>query len=301
MDVEITIFSDLPFEKTTSWGPAGLHRIDNGMYRKWGNLTFQRYSNLFRDIGGTTGIQKLSGNILSEDIEKLRLQERNYGDIVYDFHFLSPRELLQFNSERTNLSGIHFTAFTTEGRKYVPWMTERLKGLGVHFIQRHVLNVLELINEGFDVVVNCAGIRGGEVADDGDSVNVYPIRGVLFQVDAPWQKQFLYEDFTTFTIPTIESVYMGTVKEINGMSTQVSPEEREAVRQKYIKLQPAFKNVSIISEWVGFRPSRDPIRLEAIPFNNDLIIHNYGHGGNGFTLSWGCALEVVELIKNHFN
>lgn len=43
-------------------------------FRNWGNLTFQRYSDLFRDIGGSTGIQKLSGYILSEDIEKLNLQ-----------------------------------------------------------------------------------------------------------------------------------------------------------------------------------------------------------------------------------
>jgi hypothetical protein len=26
------------------------------------------------------------------------------------------------------------------------------------------------------------------------------------------------------------------------------------------------------------------------------LIHNYGHGTNGFTLSWGCALDVVNLI-----
>lgn len=37
---------------------------------------------------------------------------------------------------------------------------------------------------------------------------------------------------------------------------------------------------------------------------NTSIIHNYGHGGAGVTLSWGCALELVEiakkLVRNYF-
>jgi D-amino-acid oxidase len=26
------------------------------------------------------------------------------------------------------------------------------------------------------------------------------------------------------------------------------------------------------------------------------IVHNYAHGGSGFSFSWGCAQEAMELI-----
>lgn len=37
-------------------------------------------------------------------------------------------------------------------------------------------------------------------------------------------------------------------------------------------------------------------RVEAEPIGRALCIHNYGHGGDGVTLSWGCAREVVNLV-----
>ncbi|GAA3630511.1 FAD-dependent oxidoreductase [Flavivirga jejuensis] len=47
----------------------------------------------------------------------------------------------------------------------------------------------------------------------------------------------------------------------------------------------------------GIRPYREETyRLEKEQINEKLIIHNYGHGGAGVTLSWGCALEVEDLL-----
>jgi D-amino-acid oxidase len=43
---------------------------------------------------------------------------------------------------------------------------------------------------------------------------------------------------------------------------------------------------------VGLRPARPALRLEAERIGNATVIHNYGHGGAGFTLSWGCAEEA---------
>ena len=45
----------------------------------------------------------------------------------------------------------------------------------------------------------------------------------------------------------------------------------------------------------GLRPFRPAVRLERDPVN-PRIIHNYGHGGAGFTLCHGCAENVSNLI-----
>ncbi len=50
---------------------------------------------------------------------------------------------------------------------------------------------------------------------------------------------------------------------------------------------------------VGIRPYRKGgIRIEQEMIGEKLIIHNYGHGGAGVTLSWGCAKEVVGLVTS---
>jgi hypothetical protein len=62
---------------------------------------------------------------------------------------------------------------------------------------------------------------------------------------------------------------------------------------------PALKNAEIDATEpvrVGLRPfRRGGVRLEAEAGTR--IVHNYGHGGSGVTLSWGCALEVAEHVE----
>ena len=54
---------------------------------------------------------------------------------------------------------------------------------------------------------------------------------------------------------------------------------------------------NILAERVGLRPFRKSgVRVERAHLRDGrTVIHDYGHGGSGFTLSWGCAQEVFEL------
>ena len=57
-------------------------------------------------------------------------------------------------------------------------------------------------------------------------------------------------------------------------------------------------------EWAGLRPGRLSVRLEIqqeqVQGSNKRmpVVHNYGHGGAGLTLAWGCAGHAVELIQS---
>jgi D-amino-acid oxidase len=47
----------------------------------------------------------------------------------------------------------------------------------------------------------------------------------------------------------------------------------------------------------GVRPYRaSGVRIEKERIAMKTIIHNYGHGGGGVTLSWGCAAEAISLL-----
>jgi D-amino-acid oxidase len=52
---------------------------------------------------------------------------------------------------------------------------------------------------------------------------------------------------------------------------------------------------------VGLRPARPSVRLEEERLAHGAgqvsrVVHCYGHGGAGVTLSWGCADEVASLV-----
>ena len=56
-----------------------------------------------------------------------------------------------------------------------------------------------------------------------------------------------------------------------------------------------------ITPSVGYRYIRNRkngLRLEKDSASGKTVYHNYGHGGAGVTLSWGCALEVVYQISS---
>ncbi|KAE8962302.1 hypothetical protein PF011_g29447 [Phytophthora fragariae] len=103
--------------------------------------------------------------------------------------------------------------------------------------------------------------------------------------------------------PNGDVVLGGTVQEHNWNSDS-DEHDVEGVWERCCRLWPEVRNSKVIAKKAGLRPGRTGgVRIEMEPAptrRGAVLVHNYGHGGSGHTLHWGCAQEVVELAKHHF-
>ena len=106
-----------------------------------------------------------------------------------------------------------------------------------------------------------------------------------------------------------DGLVVGSINKFNDWDTSLNQNIRSSSEKAQLILNrcaeklclPRLKQAPILSQWVGLRPFRlDGVRLEHELYQDKLhVIHNYGHGGCGVTLSWGCAGTVVQLVKDN--
>ena len=80
-------------------------------------------------------------------------------------------------------------------------------------------------------------------------------------------------------------------------------DERRDARERALGLlyeaeQKGCTGAEVLDVQVGLRPARPEVRLELDGIAECLVLHHYGHGGAGLTLSWGSALEAVQMARN---
>lgn len=71
------------------------------------------------------------------------------------------------------------------------------------------------------------------------------------------------------------------------------------IEHVYLKT-PGISQQEVIGMSAGVRPFRKSgVRIETDTLSDKLLIHNYGYGGSGLTLSFGGAKEVLDLMAEH--
>ena len=147
------------------------------------------------------------------------------------------------------------------------------------------------------LVVNCTGVGAGELAAD---VGVSPVRGQVVRVRSrPIERVTMVDGGPLgycYVMPHGNESVLGGTRRPGVWDRTASEEVTADILARTARLEPALASAEVVGVKVGLRPGRARVRLEheAVPGTAG-IIHNYGHGGNGWSLSWGCAEDVVRL------
>ncbi|MET9107450.1 FAD-dependent oxidoreductase [Streptomyces zhihengii] len=147
------------------------------------------------------------------------------------------------------------------------------------------------------VVVNCTGLGAGQLVGDR---KVVPSWGQLVITENPGIDGFFSdhpesEDPTYWIAHPDYIVLGGTVRHGKG-DLLSDPEVADEIVTRCRAVRPALARVRIKEIRVGLRPTRPRVRLERSAHRGAPVVHNYGHGGSGVTLAWGCARQVQSLI-----
>jgi D-amino-acid oxidase len=194
--------------------------------------------------------------------------------------------------------GTWYTAPLVDMPIHLAYLVERLLAAG-GAIERSPVSTLDGATALAPVVVNCTGLGARTLADD---QQLYPVRGQHLIVSNPGITEFLEVD-TGDSIDLIaiyphgHHVVLGGTAEPRSWDREPNRATAEAILARCAAVEPRLRDADVLGHRVGLRPTRPQVRLESETHPDGArVIHNYGHGGAGVSLAWGCAAEVLTSI-----
>lgn len=180
---------------------------------------------------------------------------------------------------------------------YLGYLTRRLAAAGCE-IEEHPVQSLAEAAEAAPIVINCSGLGARALVGD-DTVR--PLFGQHVVLANPGLRQLFLEinngpEWVCY-FPHPQRVVCGGISIPDRWDTTAKPDITERILARCRRIEPRLAEAEVIETITGLRPDRPSVRLEAEPLGTARCIHNYGHGGNGVTLSWGCARDVVRLVS----
>jgi D-amino-acid oxidase len=265
---------DLPLETTSAVAAALWHpylAFPQDKVTAWGRTTYDEFARLAAD--GADGVAMRSGTELLHE----PTPDPWWIDAVPALDRVEPRA--------TYRDAWSFSAPVVDMPRYLTWLLGRVRDAGGTITRMALARLPEA-----PLVVNCSGLGSRKLADDLTST---PVRGQVVVVEQfGLEEWWLAEDGPTYIIPRTSSVVLGGTDDEGEWSRTPSAEVAADIVRRAAELVPEVARAKVLLHKTGLRPARPEVRLERI---GD-VIHCYGHGGAGVTLSWGCADEVLGLV-----
>ena len=192
--------------------------------------------------------------------------------------------------------GWTFVAPVVEMPVYLVWLRQRLEALGGTVTRMALTALPDGSADGAPLVVNACGLAGRSLADD---AALTPVRGQVVYVEQfGLDRWWLSGEGPTYVVPRSHDVVVGGTDEEGSWDRSADPATTERILERAARLVPQIAGARVVGHRVGLRPARPTVRLEEQRrADGGRVVHCYGHGGAGVTLSWGCADEVLALAE----
>lgn len=180
---------------------------------------------------------------------------------------------------------------------YLQYLERRLRSAGGALVKRRVRSLSEPAAHA-PVLVNCSGLGARELVGD---ETLEPVRGQHVVVENPGLDDFFMEDRGApewaCWFPHGERVVLGGVAQPGAVDLAPLQEVSRGIIERCAAIEPLLGRARVVGEMVGLRPVRPSVRVEAEGLHGARCVHNYGHGRSGVSLSWGCAEEVLRMLR----
>ena len=194
--------------------------------------------------------------------------------------------------------GLRFVVPMVEMPSYLPYLYDSVIRAGAQHVQRRLAALDQVLELGPDVVINAAGLAAGELVGD---TSTFPVRGQIVRVANPGLSLSVRDEHhpggRAYVHPRLEDCILGGTLEVGEWDTTPNADETAAILARCADIVPALAGAQVIESIVGLRPGRREIRLEVdrslLPVP---VVHDYGHGGSGVTVGWGCAADAAALV-----
>jgi D-amino-acid oxidase len=286
----VTIRAAVRPERTTSvaagavWGLVRVgppHRVLD-----WGRTGLEVLSKLAAEPG--TGVRMASG----KEVSRSPLAPHYWTELLPGLRMCETSELPDGFS-----SGWHYTAPVATMPVYLDYLRARFERAGGRLEVAPVRSLAGLAGTA-PVVVNCSGVHAHDLVPD---PAVVPVRGqVVIAVNPGLEEFFINRDeeppWITYMFPHGDTVLLGGTNEEGNWDQEPRPFIAERIMAHCAAIDPRLRGLTILGHRVGLRPYRPEVRLESEPLGSSVLWHNYGHGGAGISLSWGCAAVITGSV-----
>jgi D-amino-acid oxidase len=182
-------------------------------------------------------------------------------------------------------SGLTMRTPVVEMPVYLRWLADRVEALGGTITRMN----LSALPDGDPLVVNASGIGARLLGGDH---SIEPVRGQVVIVEQVGvDRWWIDSEVPTYIVPRSRDIVLGGTAIEGEWSRTPDPATAASVLRRATAIEPRLAGARILRHKVGLRPGRPTVRLD----REGDVIHCYGHGGCGVTVSWGCADDVVDL------